>query len=57
MRNDVRQENEVCLSEVLDAIDRVESQVESEDFTGATREMVLEGTVSRVKTEVKALVE
>lgn len=45
----------VNLYEVLEAIDRVEEQIEDEDFTYASREQVFEGTVSRIRDEVESL--
>ncbi len=43
------------IQDVLEAIDRVEEEIEQEDFTYASREQVFEGTVSRIRAEVKSL--
>lgn len=45
----------VPLADVNEAIDRAAKQIQDENMLGATREMVAEGTTSRIKSEVNSL--
>lgn len=50
---DVESSSGVSLSDVLDVVDDVESEVVDEDKMGASREQVAEGTCERVRRRLK----